>query len=214
MNPRVRLTGLLAALWLFLSGGCPLYPTGQPYTPGVGGAGTRGSSAGGSAGGSSGGSATGTQGITADGSGDELTRTFPDCYPAPNAEAWEAEVLQLVNRERTARGLAVLTRDATLQAQAEQYACEMIQYDFFAHEDPVTQTTLRDRAEEFGYVFQVIGENLAAGQPSPAEVMRDWMDSEGHRENILDERFTEIGIAVRAGGDYYYYWVQEFGRPR
>ena len=89
----------------------------------------------------------------------------------------------------------------------------MIYYDFFAHENPFTRTELRDRAEEFGYEFQVIGENLAAGQATPAQAMNDWMNSPGHRANILNADFTELGVGIRTGGTYGTYWVQEFGLP-
>ncbi|MBL8878320.1 MAG: CAP domain-containing protein [Phycisphaerales bacterium] len=144
---------------------------------------------------------------------DELTDRFPGCQ-SPNEEAaWRAQVLMLVNRERSSRGLATLIENATLQGQAEEYACELIHYDYFAHENPVTGSTLGDRSLEFGYDYMVVGENLAAGQTTPERAVADWMNSPGHRANILDERFTEIGIAVRIGGDYGIYWVQEFGRP-
>ena len=63
------------------------------------------------------------------------------------------------------------------------------------------------------YAFYAIGENLAAGQQTPAEVMKVWMDSPAHRDIILDPNWTEVGIAVRVGGEYEIYWVQLFGRP-
>lgn len=143
----------------------------------------------------------------------ELARRFPTCRDLSQANSWRAEILFMVNRERSIRGLDPLVLSATLEAQATQYACEMIEYDFFAHENPVTGSTLPDRAAEFDYDYLVIGENLAAGQDSPVQVMRDWMSSSGHAANIVDARFTEIGIGVRAGGEFGFYWVQEFGMP-
>jgi uncharacterized protein YkwD len=59
----------------------------------------------------------------------------------------------------------------------------------------------------------VVGENLAAGQPTPERAFTDWMNSPSHRDNILDPRFTELGVGVRFGGEYGVYWVQEFGLP-
>ncbi len=119
----------------------------------------------------------------------------------------------MVNEQRISFGLNPVTRNQTLEDQATEYACEMIQYDFFAHVNPATGSTLRDRTNQFGYPFQVVGENLAAGQTTPQQAMNDWIASTEHRENILDPRFTELGIGIRTGGSYGMYWVQEFGRP-
>src|SRR5262249_34669609 len=126
---------------------------------------------------------------------------------------WKDRILELVNEERGKSGLGLLAHNATLEAEAEQYACEMIHYDFFDHVNPVTHSTLGTRARAFGYDFAVVGENLAAGQTSPEQAFHDWMNSPGHRQNILDPRFIELGVSVRAGGDYGLYWVQEFGEP-
>lgn len=118
-----------------------------------------------------------------------------------------------MNQERATAGVAPVVPSTALEDQAEEYACEMISQNFFAHENPVTGSTLKDRAAEFNYQYLVIGENLAAGQQSPQEVMTAWMNSPGHRANILDARFTELGVSVRIGGQYGVYWVQEFGKP-
>jgi uncharacterized protein YkwD len=143
----------------------------------------------------------------------DLAVQFPGCADPANGQEFEAEILRLVNRERTARGLNALVRSAVLEFQATQYACEMIEYAFFDHVNPQTGSRLRDRAEQFGYHYQAIGENLAAGQPTPARAMQDWMNSPGHRDNILNPDYTELGVAYRLGGSYTHYWVQEFGRP-
>ncbi len=144
---------------------------------------------------------------------DELAGRFPACGDLGQADSWRAEILFLVNRERSQRGLVPLVRNPVLEDQATQYACEMIQYDFFAHDNPVSGSSLPDRANEFNYNYLVIGENLAAGQTSPQQTMQDWMNSPGHAANVLDVRFTEIGIGVRSGGEFGLYWVQEFGLP-
>lgn len=195
----------LIAILLLTLGGCPLTSTstgaggstGGPRWPGSGSSGGGSTTAGGTSGG-----------------GLAQTGELSGCSIPILQAQWAAEVLELLNEERTSRGLDPLTTNTTLEAQAGRYACELIHYDFFDHVNPVTGSTLRDRAEEFNYIFSVIGENLAAGQPTPLEAMTDWMNSEGHRANILDPRFTEVGIAVRTGGLYGTYWVQEFGRPR
>jgi len=77
----------------------------------------------------------------------------------------------------------------------------------------ITGSTLRDRSQAAEYDYWIVGENLAAGQRTPVEVVSAWMTSPCHRENVLNPAFTELGVAVRYGGTYGYYWVQEFGRP-
>jgi uncharacterized protein YkwD len=142
-----------------------------------------------------------------------LVAEFPDCGETSQAQAWKARVVELVNNERANVGLSPVAWNETLAEEATQYACEMIHYDFFDHVNPVTRSTLSIRANQFQYDYLVIGENLAAGQRTPEQAMSDWMDSPGHRQNILDPRFVELGVGVRIGGDYGTYWVQEFGLP-
>jgi uncharacterized protein YkwD len=200
-----RILGLATVLAL-LSGGCPLGSFPDGTNPGGGSASTSG-----------GGSSTSGGGATQGGqsAGDELAAQFPGCSEPAEGDEWRAEILRLVNVERERVGLSPVTRNQTLEDQATQYACEMIYYDFFDHENPVTGTGLGDRAEEFGYDYFMIGENIAAGQSTPAQVMADWMGSPGHRANILQEQFTELGVGVRASeNSKWNYWVQEFGRPR
>jgi uncharacterized protein YkwD len=146
-------------------------------------------------------------------SADELTVEYPECQEPADGAFWRSEILRLVNQERQAQGVSPVTLNDTLADEAAEYACEMIHYDFFGHTNPTTGSTLTDRAAEVHYDFWIIGENLAAGQRSPAQVMAEWMDSPCHRENIMNPAFTELGVAVRVGGDYGFYWVQEFGRP-
>lgn len=189
----------VTSLWVFGSAGCPMNNVLDATSILPGGTGdTSGSNS----------TTRGTQALS-----DDLTSAYPKCTEPAEAASWRARILQLVNQERANRGLGTLTRNATLEDQATEYACEMIQYEFFDHENPVTGSTLGERAEQFRYDYLVIGENLAAGQRTPEEAFTAWMNSEGHRENILDPRFTELGIAVRSGGRYGLYWVQEFGRP-
>jgi uncharacterized protein YkwD len=152
-------------------------------------------------------------GTTVAGALDEFEVRFPGCEEPLSGDQWRADVLRLVNVERTSRGLDPVQQDARLAEQATQYACEMIFYEFFAHDNPVTGSSLADRAEEFNYDYWVVGENLAAGQRTPEEVVQAWMDSPGHRDNILNPAYTELGVGVRVGGPYRIYWVQEFGRP-
>jgi len=209
----------LVLVSLVLSG-CPLNVDDGVTTPGGGGSGSGtsqpplvGPPAPGSNSGENPANTSGNTAGASTGPADPLEAEFPGCTRPVDADTWRQEMLDLINQERTTYGLPALRTNYILQSQAEQYACEMIYYGFFDHENPVTGSTLRDRAAEFGYSYIVIGENLAAGQNSPSEVVSDWMNSPGHRANILGEHFTEAGVGVRTGGAYSLYWVVEFGQP-
>jgi uncharacterized protein YkwD len=193
----------LAAVAVFLLAGCPL-----DFTP------SQQNTGGGSTNYSHGAGDTSGSDSAVVGQQDSLEERFPGCGEPVNADSMRDRVWELLNNERTRNGLEPLARDAVLEAEAEQYACEMIYYDFFAHENPVTGSTLGDRAAAFEYDYWMIGENLAAGQTSPEQVVTDWMNSPGHRENMLQERYTEVGVGLREGGDYGLYWVLEFGQPQ
>ena len=65
----------------------------------------------------------------------------------------------------------------------------------------------------YGIRFSSAGENIAMGQSTPAQVMNSWMSSEGHRSNILNQNFTQIGVGLAKGGSGRYYWTQMFIRP-
>lgn len=209
---RRSLTVLLALAAALPIGGCPV-PNDDAGSSAISRSGTTlpGASFSGSQ--TAGASSAAGSGAAGSAFSDGLTAKYAQCLEPVESAAWRNEIFRLVNEERIARGLGPVKFNATLEAQAEEYACELIHYDFFAHVNPVTKSTLSERAEQFGYVYRVVGENLAAGQPSPAEAFRDWMESPGHRANILDGRFTELGVGIRSGGTYGLYWVQEFGAP-
>jgi uncharacterized protein YkwD len=127
--------------------------------------------------------------------------------------AFADQVIELVNTERTASGLQPLTTNELLRQAAQDYAQRMADLGFFSHTDPYTGQQPWDRAKAAGYSWSYIGENIAAGQRSPQEVMNSWMNSPGHRENILSPNVTEIGVGVYKGGSVGMYWVQLFGHP-
>lgn len=145
--------------------------------------------------------------VDADG-GDSARCMVPD-----DAERMADQVLQLVNLERADAGLPPVIANPDLQKMADDYACQMIDEGFFGHVDPDTGEGLSDRAAEGKYAYYAVGENLAAGQETAAEAMRVWMESPAHREIILDEKWSEVGVSVRMGGEFFIYWVQEFGAP-
>jgi uncharacterized protein YkwD len=122
------------------------------------------------------------------------------------------EVFNLVNKERRAVGVSPLTRAVELDRAAQKYARYMAEARFFSHDAPDgTSPSTRLMAE--GYRGTICGENLAAGQPTPQTVMTAWMNSSGHRSNILHPSFNEIGIgcAVIPGSPLRIYWVKNFG---
>jgi uncharacterized protein YkwD len=121
-------------------------------------------------------------------------------------------VLALSNRERAGRGRAALAVDARLQLAAQAHADDMARGDFMDHGGS-DGSDVGERAEEEDYDWTVIAENVAAGQPNPDAVMRSWMDSPGHRDNLLagDVRHVGIGYAYRSDTRLRHYWVMVFG---
>jgi uncharacterized protein YkwD len=135
------------------------------------------------------------------------------CITPDEAERMADQVLQLVNLERAERDLQPVVVNPKLSKVAAEYACRMVNEGFFGHRDPTTDEGPADRAVACKYRFYAVGENLAAGQETPAEVMKVWMESPAHRAIILAPNWTELGVAVRTGGEHSIYWVQEFGDP-
>ncbi|MFD2614202.1 CAP domain-containing protein [Paenibacillus gansuensis] len=121
------------------------------------------------------------------------------------AAGFEQQVLDLVNQERTKAGLTALTMNNTnLTNAAMAKARDMYDHHYFDHNSP-TYGSPFDMMKSFGVTYTTAGENIASGQTSATQVMNDWMNSPGHRANILNSGFTQIGIAFYNGQ-----WVQEF----
>lgn len=125
-------------------------------------------------------------------------------------EAFEARVLQLTNEFRAANGKAPLANDAKLNAAAEDWSQTMATGDFFRHSSPA-------QVEEHGYAWRAWGENIAAGYATPEAVVNGWINSPGHRANMLSDNFQEMGIGYAylandtGGVNYRHYWTQVFG---
>jgi uncharacterized protein YkwD len=130
------------------------------------------------------------------------------------AAGWSEELLDLINDFRTERGLWPVTQDAVLSQIAGDYAQRMIEDGFFGHVHPQTGSTVGARAEQAGYEFWKVGENLAAGHISPRQVFDAWRSSPAHEANLLDPEWQDVGIGIRAGGSYGLYFVAEFGWPQ
>ncbi|MGW5851070.1 CAP domain-containing protein [Streptomyces sp. NPDC055254] len=132
----------------------------------------------------------------------------PEGTPAPSGA--QAEVLALVNKERAAAGCSALTVNAKLTKAAQDHSADMAAHSNMSHtgsdgSDPGGRIT---RA---GYVWRTYGENVAYGYSTPAKVMEGWMNSPGHKRNILDCSYKEIGIGLAQPG---HYWTQNFGAAR
>jgi uncharacterized protein YkwD len=142
-----------------------------------------------------------------DGAGSQSAARSTSSDPCLATETPDAcAVFDRVNEERGDRGLPPYGYDAALARAALGHARDMMEQDYFDHTS-LDGRTFGDRAEDAGYSGFPSGENIALGQRSPAEVMQSWMDSQGHRENILSPRSNEIGVGV-VDRD----WVQVFGR--
>jgi uncharacterized protein YkwD len=124
------------------------------------------------------------------------------------------EMLTRVNAVRKKAGLKPLRLNSDLEKAAQRHAEDMLARGYFAHESP-SGTTVRERARKAGYAWNAIGENIAFGQTSVQEVIETWMDSPGHRKNILSRNFSELGVGLALGkgrdGKYQILWVQNFG---
>jgi uncharacterized protein YkwD len=133
-------------------------------------------------------------------------------WPGTNA-SYAQQVVTLVNQRRASLGLGALSVDASLSDSAVWKARHMANYGYFAHDDPAPPIA-RDpftRMLNCGYAGGgVLGENIAAGQPTPSDVMAAWIASAGHRANLDDPSFRSIGVGVAIGGPYGIYWVQDF----
>jgi uncharacterized protein YkwD len=123
----------------------------------------------------------------------------------PSAVRAADAVIAATNAERKAAGCNALAADARLTDAAQQHASDMAAAGYFSH-TAQDGRTFDARIRDEGYRSPG-GENIARGQQSAAEVVSDWMDSAGHRRNILDCTFRTIGVGI-AGS----YWVQDFGR--
>jgi uncharacterized protein YkwD len=134
---------------------------------------------------------------------------------ANDHDAMIARVLELTNAERQKVGSAPLALSPLLNDAAQQYSSVLASSGCFAHTCGAVPD-MADRLGQSGYTgWTAIAENIAAGYPSPEAVVAGWMGSTGHRENLLNPRYTEIGIGLAIGGGKFgIFWTQDFGtRP-
>jgi uncharacterized protein YkwD len=133
--------------------------------------------------------------------------TAPPPPPSGGRAPTAAEVVvDLVNAER-ATHCGPLAVDDRLATAAQRHSDDMAAHDYFSHTS-LNGDTLADRAAAAGFPGGTLGENIAAGQRTPQDVMAAWMDSAGHRGNILNCDYTVIGVGLNQDG---WYWTQMFG---
>ncbi|MCR8632939.1 CAP domain-containing protein [Paenibacillus radicis (ex Xue et al. 2023)] len=117
---------------------------------------------------------------------------------------YASQVVTLVNQERAKAGVKALISDSSLSSMALAKAKDMYNNHYFDHTSP-TYGSPFDMMKSYGIKYSYAGENIAMGQRTPQEVMNSWMNSPGHRQNILSPNYTKIGVAYYNGE-----WVQEF----
>lgn len=121
-------------------------------------------------------------------------------------ESFEQEVIRLVNEIRRKNGLGTLTYNWELSRVARYKSMDMREKNYFSHTSP-TYGSPGQMLKSFGIPYRRYGENIAKGYRSPQAVVDAWMNSPGHRANILDTAFTQIGVGYETQG---YYWTQLF----
>lgn len=123
-----------------------------------------------------------------------------------NVTNYEKEVVRLINEIRVKNGLSELTYDWELSRVARYKSQDMKDNRYFSHTSPVYGSPFQ-MIKNFGISYRSAGENIAKGYATPQAVVNAWMNSEGHRANILNASFTRIGVGYVAGGNY---WTQMF----
>ncbi|WHY78812.1 CAP domain-containing protein [Neobacillus sp. WH10] len=116
------------------------------------------------------------------------------------------QVINLTNAQRSKNGLPALKADTQLNGIAQKKSVDMQQKNYFSHTSP-TYGSPFDMMRDFGVTYKSAGENIAQGQRTPQEVVNSWMNSEGHRKNILSSNFTHIGVGFEETGKH---WTQMF----
>lgn len=139
-------------------------------------------------------------------------RPAPKPAPRPVAvsSGVSSQVLALVNDERARAGCGSLSTSSALQRAAQGHSADMAANDYFSH-DSQDGRTFADRIRAAGYTGGAIAENIAAGQSTASSVVKSWMNSSGHRANILNCSYRYLGVGYAKGGSYGSYWTQDFG---
>ncbi|MEI3606377.1 CAP domain-containing protein [Pseudogracilibacillus sp. SE30717A] len=137
---------------------------------------------------------------------EEVTEDQPQENESGQLSQFEQQVVELTNQERAKNGLKPLQIDNELSKVAREKSRDMQANNYFDHNSP-TYGSPFDMMERFGINYRSAGENIAMGQRTPQEVVTAWMNSEGHRANILNSSYTHIGVGYVEQGNY---WTQQF----
>ncbi|MEV3987821.1 CAP domain-containing protein [Streptomyces sp. NPDC049837] len=137
------------------------------------------------------------------------TRREAGARPVGAAAEHAQRIVALVNAARARAGCPPLRVDSRLRGAAQGHADDMADRDYYAHNNPEGRDA-GDRMEAAGYNWRTWGENIHRGPRDPARAVRDWLASAGHRKNIVNCEFKDIGVGVnlRSNGPW---WVQNFG---
>ena len=140
---------------------------------------------------------------------EQKPESTPEQKPSTDFSSYQQQVLDLVNAERTKRGISTLTLDSNLSSVATKKSQDMVNKNYFDHTSP-TYGSPFDMMKQFGISYRTAGENIAKGQKTPQEVVTAWMNSEGHRKNILNPNFTNLGVGIAKDSKGTTYWTQMF----
>lgn len=146
----------------------------------------------------------------------------PSSAQNPTEQEIADEVLKLVNQERAKVGCIPLSLESHLMSAAQSHTEDMAFRNYFSHTGSDGSSSA-ERATRAGYIWSYVGENIAAGYTTPVTVMQGWMNSPGHRANILNCEYTHIGIGYFYEANdqpipgqswaFYHYWTQALGSP-
>ena len=140
-------------------------------------------------------------------------RTFSP-YRQLNVTAWDGrtmDMLRLVNQQRCAVERVPLSMNSTLNHAALLHSWRMIFMNFFDHTDPYSGLTPFQRMRNLGYNYTWAGENIAGGNSTVQATFTQWWNSSGHRDNMMNPNFREMGLGYATGGTYRYYWTMTLG---
>lgn len=151
-------------------------------------------------------------GADVDWDGETRTVTITYSNSESEEEIFADRIFELTNAEREKAGAGPLIRNTKIESLAKNHCADMINRGFFNHENPDGDSPF-DRFRKADITYRHAGENIAAGQKTPEQAMEEWLSSPGHKDNILNPDYTDIGISVMCGGKYGIYWVQVFFTP-
>ncbi|NMB97740.1 MAG: SafA/ExsA family spore coat assembly protein [Clostridiaceae bacterium] len=126
-----------------------------------------------------------------------------------DVKALENEVIRLTNEQRAKYGLPALKANWELSRVARYKSQDMVNKNYFSHNSPTYGSPFR-MMENFGLRFTAAGENIAMGQQSAQQVVNAWMNSPGHRSNILSSTYNQIGVGLAKDRNGRFYWTQMF----